>query len=73
MGLNPDDSGFSNGNHSITYWGVKNIKETFSRLEELEVEIHEKPENVGGPIWVGSIFDPFGNVIGLIENPEFSV
>ena len=73
LGLNPDDSGFSNGNHAITYWGVKNIQETFERFTALEVEIHQKPENVGGPIWVGSIFDPFGNVIGLIENPEFTI
>lgn len=71
LGLNPDDSGFSNGNHSITYWGVNDIKASFARFAELEIEIHEAPNNVGGAIWVGSIFDPFGNVIGLIENPGF--
>jgi len=73
LGLNPDDSGYSNGNHSITYWGVADLKSAFARLEALGVEIHQQPENVGGDIWLGSIFDPFGNVIGLIENPEFRI
>ncbi|UKT64807.1 VOC family protein [Pedobacter mucosus] len=71
LGLDPDDSGFSNGNHSTTYWGTNDIKKAFDRFAELEIEIHAAPNNVGGTIWVGSIFDPFGNVIGLIENPEF--
>lgn len=73
LGLNPNDDGYSNGNHSITYWGTNDIQKAFARFKELEVEIHEAPKNVGGPIWVGSIFDPFGNVIGLIENPEFTL
>jgi hypothetical protein len=28
---------------------------------------------VGGDIRVASVFDPFGNVVGIIENPHFSV
>lgn len=73
LGLDPDDSGYSNGNHSITYWGVENIEAAFTKFKTLGVEIHQEPKNVGGPIWVGSIFDPFGNVIGFIENPTFKV
>ncbi|PWS28298.1 glyoxalase/bleomycin resistance/extradiol dioxygenase family protein [Pedobacter yonginense] len=73
LGLDPDDSGYSKGNQSITYWGVQDIQETFACLKALDVEIHQEPNNVGGPVWVGSIFDPFGNVIGLIENPAFSL
>ncbi|WP_316801309.1 VOC family protein [Pedobacter frigidisoli] len=73
LGLNPDDTGYSNGNHSITYWGVENIKSAFDRLASMDVDIHEQPNNVGGDVWVGSIFDPFGNVIGLIENPAFKL
>ncbi|MCX2575402.1 VOC family protein [Pedobacter sandarakinus] len=73
LGLDPDGETYSAGNHAITYWGVKDIKIAFERFEKLGVTIHELPKNVGGPIWVGSIFDPFGNVIGLIENPEFQL
>jgi len=72
LGLDPDGTAYNNGNHSITYWGINDIKKTFARFTELGVAIHQEPNNVGGPIWVGSIFDPFGNVIGLIENPEFT-
>ncbi|MEE1943573.1 VOC family protein [Pedobacter sp. KR3-3] len=71
LGLDPDPSSYQNGNQSITYWGVDDIKATFEKIETLGVKVHEAPKNVGGPIWVGSIYDPFGNVIGLIENPEF--
>jgi predicted enzyme related to lactoylglutathione lyase len=71
LGLDPDPSNFSDGNHTVTYWGVADIQMAFEKLKSLNVKIHEEPKNVGGPIWVGSIYDPFGNVIGLIENPEF--
>jgi hypothetical protein len=30
-------------------------------------------QDVGGDIKVASVADPFGNVIGLIQNPHFSV
>jgi lactoylglutathione lyase len=31
------------------------------------------PVNVGGEIVVASVRDPWGNVIGLIYNPEFTL
>lgn len=73
LGLDPDTSGYTSGNQSISYWGVANIVAEFERFKSLNVKIHQEPTNVGGAIWVGSIIDPFGNVIGLIENPEFSL
>lgn len=73
LGLDPDDSGYTSGNQSITYWGVSNISAEFERFKALNIKVHQVPTNVGGAIWVGSIIDPFGNVIGLIENPEFSL
>jgi predicted enzyme related to lactoylglutathione lyase len=72
LGLDPDPTNFTPGNHTVTYWGVEDIDAFFKEIQELNVNIHEAPKNVGGAIWVGSIYDPFGNVIGLIENPEFS-
>jgi predicted enzyme related to lactoylglutathione lyase len=71
LGLDPDKDGYSEGNHTITYWGVTDIHETFNYFKKNNIHIHQKPQNVGGPIWVGSIEDPFGNIIGIIENPEF--
>lgn len=72
LGLDPDPSGYPGGNTSITYWGVEDIEACFKKFEVLNIKIHEMPKNVGGAIWVGSLYDPFGNVIGLIENPEFA-
>ena len=72
LGLDPDASGYQSGNTSITYWGVDDIEACFKKFETLGIKIHEAPKNVGGAIWVGSLYDPFGNVIGLIENPEFT-
>ena len=72
LGLDPDGATYTNGNHSITYWGVEDIETCFAKFNSIGVEIHEMPKNVGGAIWVGSLYDPFGNIIGLIENPEFT-
>ena len=72
LGLDPDGSTYKQGNASITYWGVEDIEACFKKFASLGIETHEAPKNVGGAIWVGSIYDPFGNVIGLIENPEFA-
>jgi len=32
---------------------------------------HEEPHNVGGEISVASVKDPWGNIIGIIYNPDF--
>ena len=72
LGLDPDPTHYSNGNHSVTYWGVEDIHASFSKITALDIAIIEAPKNVGGAIWVGSLMDPFGNIIGLIENPEFT-
>jgi predicted enzyme related to lactoylglutathione lyase len=72
LGLDPDMSGVQQGNASTTYWGVNDVKQTVQELQEkFGVAVLEEPHNVGGPIWVATIADPFGNNIGLIENPEF--
>lgn len=72
LGLDPDPITYTSGNSAITYWGIEDIDAFFKQIEGMDIQVHEAPKNVGGAIWVGSIFDPFGNVIGLIENPSFS-
>jgi len=34
---------------------------------------HEPLQDVGDGIKVASVLDPFGNVVGLIENPHFKL
>lgn len=74
LGLDPDMNGVQQGNASTTYWGVNDVKHLVNDLQERHgVPVLEQPYNVGGRIWVATIADPFGNAIGLIENPEFSI
>lgn len=57
----------------LTYWGVNDVQSEYNRMIELGATEHEKPTNVGGEIVVASVRDPWGNCIGLIYNPEFSL
>jgi predicted enzyme related to lactoylglutathione lyase len=56
----------------LTYWGVENIAEAVKGFLALGASEHEAPMNVGGEIVTASVRDLWGNVIGLIYNPEFS-
>jgi len=73
LGLDPDAEGVTVGNNLLVYWGVENAKETFEELLKKGATSHSEPQNVGGEIVVGSVFDPFGNIFGIIENPEFKI
>lgn len=67
LGLDPSDKEYSAGNSSITYWNVDHIDAAFERFKARKVMIHQEIHVVGEGIRLGSICDPFGNVIGLIE------
>lgn len=73
LGLDPDIEGVTAGNNLLVYWGVENAKETFEELLKKGAKTHSEPQNVGGNIVVASVFDPFGNIFGIIENPEFKI
>lgn len=70
LGLHPADVPLKSDNVS-TYWGVKDIQKEFDRFISMGASLHEAPQNVGGQIMIASVKDPWGNVIGLIYNPEF--
>lgn len=69
LGLIPDGTPGSQGN--VAYWGVPDVTAELVRLESLEVPVHEPVTDVGGGIKVASVKDPFGNVFGIMENPNF--
>ena len=71
LGLLPEES--TPGDNILTYWGVEDITAEFNRLLALGAASHEAPNNVGGPIMVAGVKDPWGNIIGLIYNPEFKL
>jgi predicted enzyme related to lactoylglutathione lyase len=72
LGLQPEQNPTAEKPESVlTYWGVSDIETEYNRMIELGATTHEKPTNVGGEIVVASVRDPWGNIIGLIFNPEF--
>ena len=73
LGLLPDAAVPPAGktDNVLSYWGVEAIEPAVARLVALGASEHRKPANVGGEIVVASVRDPWGNVIGLIHNPDF--
>jgi predicted enzyme related to lactoylglutathione lyase len=52
-------------------WGVENADTEFARLLALGAEALDPVTDVGGGIRVAAVRDPFGNRLGIIENPHF--
>ncbi|MBK7633007.1 MAG: VOC family protein [Saprospiraceae bacterium] len=74
LGLQPEEIPYNNKVESVvSYWGVENIQETYDRLLSLGATENEKPRDVGSEIITATVKDPFGNVIGLIFNPHFTL
>lgn len=72
LGLVPEDSaGPSRPPAGVAYWGVENARDAYKRLLDLGATPHEEVQDVGGGILVGEVHDPFGNVLGIIQNPNF--
>lgn len=58
---------------AVAYWGVENAEAALKRILELGAAKNENVQDVGGGIKVASVKDPFGNVFGIIENPNFKL
>jgi len=55
----------------VAFWGVPNAEEAYARLLALGAADHEPVQDVGGGVRIGAVRDPFGNVLGVVENPHF--
>jgi len=72
LGLHPRDEKYHGGiGSSVAYWGVTNALEAHASLLQLGATAYSPIEDVGGGIKVGAVKDPFGNLLGIIENPSF--
>lgn len=69
LGLLPDGEPGTAGPQPL--WGVANADEAFKRLLALGATELEPVTEVGEGIKVGAVKDPFGNRLGIIENPLF--
>jgi predicted enzyme related to lactoylglutathione lyase len=57
----------------VAYWGVDDAAAALKRLLDQGATVHEDLQDVGEGIKVASVNDPFGNVFGVIENPNFKL
>lgn len=74
LGLHPQEENQRGKNEGVVaYWGVANAEMEYDRLLTLGAVDHQKVTDVGGGIKVGTVFDPCGNIFGVIENPHFSI
>jgi predicted enzyme related to lactoylglutathione lyase len=71
LGLLPDATPATTGPQPL--WGVADANAAFTRLLMLGATALEPVKDVGGGIKVAAVTDPFGNRLGLIENPLFDM
>jgi predicted enzyme related to lactoylglutathione lyase len=55
------------------YWGVEDIQAKYDDLIDHGATTCEVPTDVGGGIFVASVFDPWGNLFSIIFNPHFKL
>lgn len=70
LGLIPDAVPGTTGPQPL--WGVADLVAAHSRLVELGAKPLDPVVEVGAGIRVAAVVDPFGNRLGLIENPHFN-
>ncbi len=72
LGLSPTEAKTEAGS-AHGYWGVEDVDAEYQRLISLGATAHEALQDVGGGIRLGTVIDPFGNILGVIYNPVFAV
>lgn len=74
LGVMPaDEVNQPGGGGVLAYWGVADVDATYAQLLMKGAKEREPVTDVGGGIKVATLFDPFGNVLGIIENPHFEI
>ena len=72
LGLHPAEGSPPPGpGGAVTYWGVERMTMSWPRLLALGATAVAAPQDVGEGIQVATVKDPFGNLLGIIENPHF--
>lgn len=70
LGLDPNADTTGAGG-STAYWGVANADDALARLLDAGAALSNAVSKVGDGIRVATVLDPFGNRLGIIENPHF--
>ncbi|HEV8398377.1 MAG TPA: VOC family protein [Gemmatimonadales bacterium] len=71
LGLDPNTKGVPAGpGGSVAYWKVPKIDAAVQEFTKAGATVKAPVQDVGEDIKVATVADPFGNLIGLIENPH---
>ena len=73
LGLDPDTSNVTPGNNAVAYWGVPDAHAAYAHLVSLGAREGSAVREVGDGVLVGTVLDPFGNTLGIIQNPHFKL
>src|SRR5215475_9350696 len=72
LGLVPEKEAAPNrAPAGIAYWGVADAQAAYKRLIDLGATGLDAIQDVGEGILIGAVHDPFGNILGVIQNPNF--
>lgn len=55
----------------VLYWAVDDVQTVFDRLLEMGAEPYEPVTERGEGFITASVVDPFGNVLGVMQNPHY--
>jgi predicted enzyme related to lactoylglutathione lyase len=69
LGITPDT--VPPAQSATVYWGVGDAAKSYARLLAMGAKDFEPVQDVGGGVRIGAVRDPFGNIFGIVENPEF--
>lgn len=69
LGLIPDAVAGVDGAQAL--WGVADADAALTRLLQLGATVLEAVTDVGSGIRAAAVRDPFGNRLGIIQNPHF--
>lgn len=74
LGLDPNQSVTAAGpGGTVAYWRVRAIDDAVEHFVKTGATAVTQVQDVGDGIKVATVADPFGNLIGLIENPHFEL
>jgi predicted enzyme related to lactoylglutathione lyase len=73
LGLDPHAQPAGEAKGGVTYWGVADCASALRQLEAAGATPNGVLQDVGDGIRLASVRDPFGNILGIIENPHFKL
>jgi predicted enzyme related to lactoylglutathione lyase len=74
LGLDPSQTVTSAGRGgSVAYWRVAEIEAALQHFVSAGATVAAPIQDVGEGIKVATVADPFGNLIGVIQNPHFEL